>query len=285
MPYGKRNYKRKRKTRKYSKKKYTVSRSKLNDKKINTLIEKRIKDIAKKEVNNNHDKRVFREMGTTWTANMGSYNASLNEFSGTSVSHAGRFDQCCMVPYNPHWPRENGHRESSIIFITGIRLTFKYQLPENNQNVSRESVTLKYAIIRFQDDYTSTGTGGNSGGGYLYNEPMIDDIVPWYPFCYVRKLDDNVDTEKHKFQKKTIIKGQFGIKISELKANSNTIDRYIAFKKPMMIEHFDEAETECKPRKYRFYCGFRASTPDGETDPSQKPLITACVRTYYYESL
>ena len=52
--------------------------SKLADKKINTLIEKRIQEIARKEDEKQLDKRVFREVNTSFLNSMGTYTASTN---------------------------------------------------------------------------------------------------------------------------------------------------------------------------------------------------------------
>lgn len=207
----------------------------------------------------------------------GSYDFDHNEFAGHPITHAGTFSDC-MVIRRGDGSEPMSTRLTNFALMDGVQLKFKYQLPENNTITSgSETVVLNYCITRFTDDWQVTT-------GFDANEPGIKDIIPFYPFGFVRQLDVTQEQLGARFRKKNLIKGQLTIKPSELHNQSGIITRYYKFKNPLMVQYSSsENEGDWKPLKYKFFLAMRSNYNESGTDASYQPVITACVKTYWHE--
>lgn len=254
------------------------TQSKLADKRINTLVEKRIQQISRAEDRKLLQYRIFRQFPS------GVYSYGTNTFSGQPIDNAGLIYEVGQVQKqatNISGAVElNGKRVGNVILVTGFQLLLKTYLPENNSQATIENVVLSYRLSCVTDEWNPL-----SSSPYTPNAISIDDTLPWYPFGYSRVLDAEVTQIFERRRVKHYIKGSVSHRSTETHAQSTMVKRFYKFKKPLevMYDPADTAGTQT-PLQHKFFLSFRTNTPIGYTT-DMKPHVNACIKTYYHEPL
>lgn len=253
-------------------------RSKLADRKINTLVEKRIMAISRANDEKLLEKRCLRQFPD------GVYAYGTNTFAGQAVDNTGRSSEVCQVvkPTLDSAAAQDlrGKRAGNQVNITGFQLLMKVYLPENNSQATIENCNLSYKLCGVKDEWYPPATSP-----YTPQLITLDDLLPWYPFGYMPMLDREQTNFYERRRVRTFLKGVVKSKSTEQHAQSVTIKRWFKFKNPLKVAYDkDDVVGTQKPEQWKFYLAFRSNVP-AALGADMKPHIVTCLKTYYYEPL
>lgn len=229
MPY-KRKYKGKRRfvrrtRRRTTKKKYRVSTRKLADKRINTLVEKRMQAISKSETKKLIAPNIiFRR--TIW----GAYDRITNQFgAGTAVDMDGLIVHMCQLPLQddatsvtvvpssdnalipavpdyqkgvnsvaPIFPADGmGYRTGAKVQIQNLGCSLRFYLPPapDGAPARQPTQTCKYAIVAVSDVQAFT----------LQWKPQIDEVLPFKGLGFSSRIDNQITDASNDGQPRRVL--------------------------------------------------------------------------------
>lgn len=278
MPYKKKynNSKNNKSYRKNNGKNGKSYQSKLSDKKINTLVEKRMQEIARKEDNKNIVRQVLRQFPN------GSYNYVTNAYTYATINHSGSCTEVCQIVKSDGIGSRDvmGTRAGNALKIQSFQLLVRCQLPESSSGSDLAPIrysNLAYSLVAIYDDWNFTGSG------YTVNPVTITDCLPWFPFGYTPKIDTEVKPSADRRKVVKLLSGTVQLKASELYADTDTIKEFKQLKESIeMLYLLSDSSTQQKPENWKFFLSFRTNVPDAESD-DLKPRIVSCLKTFYTE--
>lgn len=296
MPYSKGNKKR----IKYRKR--ARGRSKLADKRINTLVEVRMEEVAKKEaakVRINLIKRnyLFAHFNLTtyqWTP-LGN-NIDRIPFSGavvelSAIPHADVEFIANAPPVDNVFTANDesqdgdgvgqgmpekslhGRRTSELVLLTGCSLNVKVTTPIAPAAPSLDSVTVRYNIVawkhRDMDTATTTATA--------------EMCLPWHPhaFGYSPSLDVRTRQLQTDEKIRVLAKGSLTLSSSTIRNNIKFGKCSARFKTPIYLDYRPDDQNGQFPKSWKILACFRSDVPD--TMLAQAPRLAVCSKLYYYE--
>lgn len=300
-PRGERTTKRGAQKPKYtSRKKYTVSTRKLRDKSLNTLVEKRMAEIAKQQIAKNRVSRVKRNYC------FGEYDAALNSFiDGTSQDFNGKvvylsniqlLDNVTAINIPPADDPDtmenealdndgvnqiaptqdpNGRRSNDTVLITGVNVDVRGKLERilDAGDIEYKNVRVWWAVVKVvENPYNSAP----------YVEPSADELLPFRGFGYTHKIDADEEADKVSAKKTTLLKGSMSLRLNESETDVKFWNKYVRFKNPIKIKYALGDQTGANPINTRIYFVIRSTTPAGD-HANYKPITHVCTKLYYYE--
>lgn len=302
----------KRKPRKARRKRvYKVSTSKLLDKKINTIYERRAREIAQKEIARNIVHLIDRRF------HFGNVNREFNQFAnGTPVFYDGvvvplanidKTDVNFVVNApdvngmhddltNPEVDNDgaqqgiftqsmHGRRSTETVLIDGLKCSLKIFLERSDSFVGQDlsTVILRWAVVA---RYTSNAMADQ--GGTVVPEP--EELLRMQTWGYSSKLDTQEQQEQTNLwiKDRTLLKGRTSFQISDIRAQEKTSSRYVKFKRPMKLTFMPEDQNGFQSKTCKLWFVCRTNVP--HSGPGQPidytpfaPRIHLCSKVYYHE--
>lgn len=308
-------FKRRRKFRKKRRKRtYKVSTSKLLDKKINTLYEKRAKAIAEKVVAANIVHLIDRSrfwgnvdlVTNEWqTTRPIYYDASsddqvrqlcridksdINFVTNVPDSNSGDDDndpemdqdgaQQGMLTQTMH-----GRRNTDLILIDGITIAIKLFCRRGTPSVypamDFNDVRFKWAVVKVTD------------ANALLNStqqvtPEVDELLPYHSWGYSRTLDHEENQKDLFIKKKTLMKGSVRFNLSDIRYQEKTVTRFLRFKKPLKMTYAPADQNGIQTENFKVYFVARSNIPQTLVQGNHKyaeyaPRITVVSKIHYHE--
>ena len=250
--------------------------SKLADKKINTLIEKRMQQIAKKEDAKSLVRRVLRQFPN------GTYTFATNAFVGLACNNTGfNTEVCQIVKVDGVGALDiQGKRIGNQVLITGFQLLIRYALSEASTATplaSFEGSNISYALVGIRDAYEKSG--------YTPQTVSIDDVCPWYPWGYSPKIDEAVDADFNKRQRRVFMRGSIKMSGTEDHAQSGQFKKYVKLKRHLVMDYLaSDTSSQQHPLDWKFYLALRSNVPDA-SESYMIPNVVTCLKTFYHEPL
>lgn len=297
--------------RKDYKRRYTVNKGKLMDKKINTILERRIAQIAADEVNKARIKLIHRMewggeyIGTTNTYVPNSANPALGYVGWTG--HVAYLSQIPKVdiefinnipaPNNPlsqedekndgdgpgHGMQKithHGRRISDMIKVTGIALDLRFVMPMINTAITPIPlfgyVDIHYAIVVYQDEKMIESPL------VIGADPTSKELLLMPPFGYSSRLDRKDYLTQSSQNCRVLYRGRMRMPVSTSSTQERNKKVYAKFKNPIQITYDPQDQNGDKPLDKKFYFVIRSTCPDG-APAIYKPEWYAKSKVYYYE--
>lgn len=284
--------------------KRTRGNRKLLDKKINTAVEVRMQQIAKKEIAKNRKLLTSRKYLFT------DYDPNTNEFSvGTSTSQIDWTGRCVELS-NIHKQDINflanddqkddldtsgveagtgdvghgmvdktsqGFRESDQIYIQSVSANLRIRSKRLADLVSSDMGTVKvhYAFVVWRDEEaTMSNPLIEPDPIQLLNQPMC--------FGYSGKLDVGIEQTYHGLKKTVLCKGSCTLALTENTTSERWTTIYCKLPNPLKIQYDPQSQNGQICNK-KIYFVIRASCPDSTND-ALKPSVFCCSKLNYYEA-
>lgn len=316
MPYRK-SYRKRRTRRKAGKKKYSVSRRKLSDKRINTLFEKRAQEIAKQEIKKNEIRLILRRF---WLFG-GTYSTDTNlHIGGAKVSWTGLclpvskiaktdvefVSVVAMVDVPESKVQENvhpgdysdalaavgsgfggtdadlmGHRSSNIIRVSGFSVdirAFIDRLQEEDQPYLDVAV-VKYRLVSIYGRHHSEGQAPDADW-----RPDIKKVFPWRSWGYSSKID-HVEAELTAtcgYKYKVLARGSFKMKPSVNRSSQTNHKRYFSLTKKSkngLVITYDDADQSGAYANKQLFLLLRSQVPEAYVN--ECPEVQIVTKTFY----
>lgn len=288
-----------------------VNVSKLMDKKINTAIERRAVQIARKEaaavrvnlIKRNYLFAAYDKQENLWTPMVGAngnplyrvdfgglqYKLTQNIYkadnSAVPVANIGvpadvpetDVNESLQPNYGPNLVSNmeslHGRRTQDTIKCTGCKVNLRFTLDEQPDiNNSYSEVVLRAALVMVRRTDPLINP---------WVDPSSRSLLIWNPVGFSKALDDQIDNINVTYKKKTL--KEFTIKFTHnsLKSRERTKILNYRFKKPLDLR-FDASEAYGAPENYNIYLVLRSNIPPS-ADEDQKPIVMACSKLFYYE--
>lgn len=242
----------------------------LKDKKINTVVEVRMKEIAAKEAAKNVVKLIVRDY------QFGAYAEATNKFTPGLINHTGARHECSrilkattLVDLN-----SNGYRLGNQCKILGFKLKLRASLEENNSLAYLEHSVLSWRLIRIMADWDQGAAA-----------PDVQECMPWFPFGYDSKIDTDIKPEQLDRKIRVLMKGSISFRSTETRASVTTKSYFKKLSRPLIINYnSDDLDGQSAPIDYKFYLVCRSNVPDLTADNAMFPGVVACLKTYYVDA-
>lgn len=299
---------RRRRRRNYKKKKYTVSRAKLLTKKVDTLVEHRMQEIAKVEVEKNL--QVLTKRNYVFC----DYDPVTNEFNeldgdatNSAVSWAGsgpveltnigKVDMAAIlnVPQSddPETKEDenldgdgtnqvsqaqiiHGRRQSNEVFIKSLSAQVRISVDEiATQNTLLSSTKLKYGF------YMYTGTDANMTD--VSFEPAVNELITMNPFGYKSTLDKPLTTLRRQSTVRKLAEGTITISFNDMARKDIFRTIYKKFDRPIRIQYPPLDQNGQQANRKIYFCA-KSTTPDAAGYDTVKPHLHVCTKLNYYEA-
>ena len=292
-------------------KRVTVSKGKLMDKKINTLFEIRAQEIARHEAAKT---RVVLVKRNTW---FGEYKPLTNYFGrGVFLSFKGLVQELSRIRLvdiatmanvpvadnlqstdfdeqkdqqadgtNVLAPQHdiNGERTGQEVLITGCQIKVRAKYNEGGAFLEQpervEDIIIKYAIYRVKEDWGATPTP---------TPPTAHQLMTWRPWNYCAAIDDDEQIATYRYKKYTCCEGELKMQARSAGQNVRFGSASVKFKKPHKLEFHLANQDGSLPRHYKYFLVLRSSASSENTGSVPeasvpKPEIMAFTRLNYYE--
>lgn len=288
---------------------YKVSTGKLLSKKIDTALERRMQEIAKKEVQSSIVRLIDRRY---W---FGNCDREHNQFeAGTAVFYDGVVQQLCRInkqdvnfvvnapqvadanedPSNPEVDNDgaqqgmvtstaHGKRRADVIHIDGMSVSLKafYErsAPFAGQDLS--TIILRWAIVQVTDQNAPLSQAAQI-------VPPAVQLLPFHSFGYSASRDDDEKQDTLWTKKRVLLKGELTTTLTDIRAQEKTQNRYVRFKKPITLKYdpMDQDGFQTESSKFWFVC--RSNVPhQSGTQPISyaafAPKIHLASKVFYHE--
>lgn len=284
--------------------------SKLRDKKINTIVEKRMQEIAIKEHDRNTEKLIYRQY--LW----GAYNMDTNAFNaGSPLDFTGMITALAAIqkldnatapavppmanPYQTPSTQippgvnvigpiygKDGFRVSSNISIVAISMELDIRQPRIVQDSN-----LVPPLAEFAPDYSYCDVHWSiigaewDGSEAVGAVPDAREVCSIPLFGYSSKLDkEYTQTDLGgDLKKKTIAKGKVRMKISVGSTSTKMVKRYIKFKRPIRYTYTDADQNGQQVIGQKLFLVVRSTIPSGVPHQVYRPLIRAVTKVFYID--
>lgn len=285
------------------KKKYSISTGKLKDKKINTLVEKRMKEIAIQEDNKRKEKLVYRQFL------LGQYDRDTNIFGGGSnitwggiimpvapiqktdnstavtVAPAANAEQTPTTYVNPGAnviapvTGQNGFRIGDFVYIYGISLTYVIEQPR-----FLDADITRVPDYSYADIHLAIVKCIYPGSEAVASEPDAMEVlkVPIYGFDKKLDIEFAQDNLGLNIKKKTIWKVKHRMKIAINKTNIIERSVYIDLKdKPLQVSYDKLDQNGQEVIGFKPFFALRSTIPSHADYTAYRPKVRAVMKVYY----
>lgn len=287
----------------YHNKKRRAGTSKLSDTRINTLVEKRMVEIAEKTVHDNlkiltSRKYLFHRYNPNtneftvfdpqrdlidWTGSV----VELSNIPKTDIQtrlnapQADDPDTAVIEPLDGDGANQlmlgqaiNGERWGDIIYIRSLSAQIRvrsFQLTSEDMNLYGQ-VKVKYAFVLWRD------IEENMDDAIV--EPSASQLLRLNPWGYKGSLDKSLEMEFNALNSRVLCQGETILNVDENQTTERFTNIYKKFKKPIQISYDveDQNGQKCNQKIY-FVC--RSTVPPTYDDI--KPSLYACTKVNYYE--
>lgn len=292
MPYGKRKRGGRRGRRSFGKKKYSTTTSKLADKRINTLVEKRMQDISKQEAKKliapnlvfrrylfadyNAATYLITNRSEIDTAGLIVHIAQIPKWDSETNITVPPLADADLRPQVPLYPRganvvapttsKDQYRFGSHVSIKNISCELIFQLMRPPLQVPEmKDVTVQYTI----------GYWGGDGIFALQSAPQPSAVRSWpRPFGYSSRLD-NLQPELEKFR--SLKSGFVTLHHSDFNITEKTRNVFWSGNLAYEFDPRDQNGQMVVGNK-KLYLVLRSDVP---TTYAQKPTVAAVVKLGY----
>lgn len=319
MPrYARRNtrkrkrYYKKKLSRKVRKKTYKVSIGKLQDTKINSLVEYRIKQIAQQTVDASIVHLIDRQFF------FGQANRPFNHLSSATpvyylglIRQLGRLDKSDiqMVANNPdandpgddpmnqelelagaqlgaRTVTQNGYRNGNLVLLDGVSIAIKAFVErgteqQNVQAMDFNSIFFKWAVVAVYSVEASLNQAAQT-------TPDVDELLPYHTWGYSKSLDSQELVQTLWTKKRTLLKGHGSFMLSDIRAQEKTFKKYVKFSRPLKMEYLPADQNGYQSTKFNLWFVCRSNIPHvgGGQNINYSPYapkIMVCSKIYYHE--
>lgn len=292
--YGKKRTRRFRRKRYGKNKKYSTTISRLRDKSINTLLEKRMQEIAQAQVLKNiYRKYVFgaQDLDTNefQTAEQVTWKGTVHHISSVEKEDV---DQIVNMPeaFESEAPMEAmdndgglqgmirdpvyGHRRTDVIKVQGLQIQMRVLLPFQ-VDASDAQVTLRWQVVAVKRPENMLA----------FNEPWARQLITWNPFGYSRKLDNAYTLQQGQFKKKKLLGGFMKLRYSTIRSQERFVTKYIRFPNPIVIQFLPAEQNGqiIREDSWKFFFVARSTCADANA-ATHAPTINVCSKLYYVEA-
>ena len=290
---------------KYRKKPYNA---RLSDKKVNTLVEVRMQEIAKKEVENSLKVLTSRKYLFT------RYSPISNEFTALSppsdlidwtghvveISNIHKTD----IETRANVPQDddpltmgdeqkldndgtnqlmigdaiNGYRWSDIIYIKSVSAQLRlrsFVLDENQQLDMFQTVKVKYAFVLWIDDQTEVFDPNV--------KPDADQLLRMDPWGYKSSLDTVLAMRFNSLKSRILCQGETILNMNDNQTSEKYTVIYKKFNKPIQLVYDSQSQNGQKCNK-KIYFVARSTVPANAAYNDVKPSLYVCTKINYYEA-
>lgn len=280
----------------------------LSDKKINTLVEVRMQEIAKKEVQKNlkvltSRKYLFvnydlltNEFNTIsparpdlvdWVGNVVELSNIAKTDSATTPNVPQVDDPDTMQDENADGdgPNQimlaqdiNGERWGDIIYIKSVSANLRIrsmQLTDEDLDLF-QSIKVTYAFVLWRDEETTMDD--------VTAEPDANQLLKSpQPWAYQAKLDKALNMVFHGLKTTVLCKGETILNMNDISTSEKFHTIYKTFDKPIQISYDPRSQNgqRCNKKLY-FVC--RSTIPAHQDYQDVKPSVYACTKVNYYEA-
>lgn len=292
--------------KKLYKRKYRVSVGKLLDKKVNTALEKRSKEIAIKEINKQRKVNLSRKFLFF------KYDSSTNEFldhapaliNFAKVNWGGRMCELTQfitktdieivanvppqdekvtelnealdgdgIAQGASTQRREGRRENEDIYITSISARIRIIIPPRTSadNSGIQNIKMKFAIVKHRPE-----------DALAANLTDPKELLTWKPFGYSPQEDREKEAEDNRRKKRTLARGKYTINLNNTRGTEAYRIIYTKLKKPIHIS-FKPADQNGTSSSEKIYFVARSTVPTVPSYDSNQPSIHVCTKLRYYE--
>lgn len=299
--------------KKANKRKYAVSKSRLLDKKINTLFEKRSKEIAQEEIAKARvtlirRQYLFGEEGFPRSQDFASgvwgegsqitWDGSVVEISNIPKSDIASqinvpqqddpetnvneqlADMAADGQLQLHTVAPNhGERNTESVKVTGFSVAIRASVKRSGTlDPIYDGVFLKYSVVAVKnDDIDIVGW-----------EPPAERVLPMKRFGYDGQLDLTELAETSLIKYKTLLKGKMHLKTSFNMGNVKIKEHHVKLPKPLLLSWNPLDQTGQRPNRVKLFFVIRSTipAPQGQQDDTYDeyyPTVNACVKTRYFE--
>lgn len=298
--YKKRNYK------KNYKKSYN---SKLRDTKINTLVEKRIEQISKKEIQKSINTLCYRQMLLM------NYEPITNAFTElapavSQVDWHGTVVECSNIsvqdieftislpPVNDplvspdSYPPpvgagtgapitdENGRRRGNTIMITGVSADIMAYVDRLADvailGPQYDNVEIRYGFYLWREDLAVMTTPP-------FFKPSAQQLMKWRPFDYNKSIDTAIEAETDHAKVRKLAEGKLYLKYSRSFGASKYKKISHRLKVPVPITYLVNDQTGQEAVNWKLYCVVMSEIPPALA--ILKPHCAVCAKVYYHNKL
>lgn len=287
--------------------------SKLSDKKVNTLVELRMEEIAKKEIEKKRALLTSRKyLFCRYDINTNEFVSLMNGQLDTShMDWTGKVVELSNIPQvdieflqnapqvdDPNTGNNenvdndgvgqgspiknaNGRRTSNQIFIQSVsadlRLRFQKLLNNDTETDEYGSCLVSYAFVLWRDEES------------IINDPTekpdaneLLNTGPFSGFGYSGKIDLSLEQKYHGLKTRVLCAGSTSLKMNNDYTSEKFTTIFKKFKNPIKIQYVldDQNGQECNQKIY-FVC--RCTLPDSVAE-NVKPSVMACTKLNYYEA-
>lgn len=286
--------------RKYrkGKKKYNVSINKLKSKKIDSLIERRMRQIAKKEA----EKVRVRLLHRTF---MGDVDEDEHDFSnGKAISYDGTAYCISQIPKQdikvgvPETTADivqtafneanvqgifggvqaatdkmpHGYRQEDRVLVTSMSLQIRARIPESSTSTTKlKNCTIYYAFVRYRGDLTiaPSYTPGNN------------QLLPWpRPFGYDKRVDPEILRADKELNLKILKHGKITLNQNDSRPDVKERRMHFKYKKPQELLYEEDDFNGDNPINDKYFLVVRSDVPSHQD--YVKPEVWTCVKFNYY---
>lgn len=290
----------------YGKKKRRFQNSsKLSDKKINTLVEQRMVEIAKEEVEKNLKVLTSRKYL------FHTYNPLTNEFQVLAnrsdlIDWKGRVVEVSNIPKtdvqttlnqpqidDPDTAQDenadgdgpnqlmlgqtiHGERWGEIIYIKSLSANVRLRsiLLEDTDIDLFGTVKIKYAFVMWRDDEATMDLVGV--------EPESQQLLRMNPFGYKGALDKSLEMDFNGLNTRILCQGECMLNLNESQTTERFTTIYKKFDKPLQIIYNERSQNgQVCNKKIYFVC--RSTVPSPLSYADIKPSVYVCTKINYYE--
>lgn len=278
----------------------------LSDKKINTLVEVRMQEIAKKEVEkgiklltkrnylfhsydpvtNEYDVLAPRSDLIDWTGSV----VELSNIAKTDTQTRPNVPQVddpeTMVDENADGDGPNqlmagvpmdGRRWGDIIYLKSVVANIRvrsFELTDSDLDLF-QTIKVKYAFVLLRDEETVMTDPTD--------EPDANELLMMHPFGYQAKLDPELNMVFHGRKKTVLCQGETILNINDTSTSEKFHTIYKKFPKPIMIKYpVLDQNGQTPNKKVYFVC--RSTIPAASGYDDIKPSLYACTKLNYYEA-
>lgn len=288
----------KRAPKKLYRKKYKVNAGKLLDRRINTAVERRMVQVAKKEA------KKLMPSNLLWRRYMFcDYDTMTDVFANpTALDRDGHIVHIVQIPKvdnatqvtvppsadadirpTPNYARGthligpmthvDGYRQGASISIKNIAMNLKFKLTPyaNDVDDAQESnhIKIDYAIVAAYRD----GTSG------LQWTPDVESVLPYRPWGYSSRLDTDIRDDSAIFKTRTLAKGSLRMRASQRNVIERNRKLFLACNKRYDFTEFDQnGQQVASP--YKIFFVIRS---DSQTTDQQKVTFAACCKVGYQD--
>lgn len=298
-----------RKANKFVKSKRSYQKNKkLLDKKINTLVESRMQEIAKDEIDKNLKVLTSRKYLFT------RYNPTNNEYSplvppSDLIDWNGHVVELSNIPKTDIETRGNlpqlndlltsineqtgdndgtnqlmigdpmnGYRWSDIIYIRSVSAQLRIRSFELQEDIDLDifgTVKVKYAFIMVTDEQD-----------VMYDpleEPEANQMLRMDPWGYKSSLDTDLALVFNSLKSRILCQGETTLVLNDSQTSEKYTTIYKKFNKPIQLVYKADDQNGQRVNK-KIYFVTRSSVPANAAYNGVKPSLFACTKINYYEA-